>query len=247
MRRFLSVCSATLLFAAGFAGVSSCGDRGSKPVSHVKIPPGFQGPTTQELMDEKNPPAPALTADDFDPIPDLGKPMEVTTPDGLVWQNYPAGIMVIDEKVGTGESPKVGQTVKVNYVGTFPLKGDEFDRSPEGQPFEFVVGKKQGTAGAVIEGWDLAISTMKPGGKRKVWIPDGLAYGLLGSGKIPGGSALIFDMELVSVSGEPVDLSKATTKAATKAAATQGAGTMPGAAALTAPAGPPTPATIPSH
>ena len=89
----------------------------------------------------------------------------------------------------------------------------------------------------MIQGWNLAVSTMKPGGKRKIWLPASLAYGPLGSGKIPGNQPLIFEMELISVTGDAVELPKAATAPATQAA------TMPAVKTLDplAPAGPSAP------
>jgi FKBP-type peptidyl-prolyl cis-trans isomerase len=41
---------------------------------------------------------------------------------------------------------------------------------------------------------------MKVGGKRTVTIPAALGYGATGQGTIPPNAALVFDLELVSVS-----------------------------------------------
>jgi FKBP-type peptidyl-prolyl cis-trans isomerase len=89
----------------------------------------------------------------------------------------------------------------VAYRGIFPGTGKEFDHATADKPFTFLLGKKN----TVIKGWQLALSTMRRGGKIKVFIPPELAYGERGSPpKIPGNVALVFEIELLSVSGDPV-------------------------------------------
>jgi FKBP-type peptidyl-prolyl cis-trans isomerase len=117
---------------------------------------------------------------------------EVTTPSGLKY---------VDEVVGTGDSPKSGQTVKVHYTGTLE-DGTKFESSlDKGQPYSFRIGTS-----AVIKGWDEGIMTMKVGGKRKLIIPPQLGYGAAGSGsKIPPNATLIFEIELLNVKEGPPD------------------------------------------
>jgi len=104
--------------------------------------------------------------------------------------------MVIDDvKIGTGDAVEEGDTVSVNYIGTFQ-GGQEFDNSyKRGQPFEFTVG-----AGQVITGWDEGVVGMKVGGERVLVIPPEKAYGAQGIGPIPGNATLVFVIELVSIS-----------------------------------------------
>ena len=99
-----------------------------------------------------------------------------------------------DVKVGTGAEAVAGRKITVHYSGTF-TDGTKFDSSYDrGTPFTFTLG-----IGEVIKGWDLGISGMKVGGKRKLTIPSSLGYGPNDYQSIPGNSALIFEVELLKV------------------------------------------------
>jgi peptidylprolyl isomerase len=111
-------------------------------------------------------------------------------------QTLPSGLKYTDIKVGTGESPKPGQTVVVHYTGTLQ-DGTKFDSSRDrNEPFDFVLGGHH-----VIPGWEEGVATMKPGGKRKLVIPPDLAYGAAGTpdGKILPNATLNFEIELLRV------------------------------------------------
>ena len=51
----------------------------------------------------------------------------------------------------------------------------------------------------MIVGWDEGFVGMKVGGKRRLFIPYQLAYGVAGRGQIPAKADLIFDVELMGV------------------------------------------------
>src|SRR5262249_22411903 len=112
-----------------------------------------------------------------------------------------SGLQIIDSKVGTGASPKTGQTCVMHYTGWLyenGAKGKKFDSSVDrGQPFEFPIGTHR-----VIPGWDEGVATMKVGGKRTLIIPPQLGYGERGTGGvIPPSATLIFDVELLGIKG----------------------------------------------
>ena len=112
-----------------------------------------------------------------------------------------SGLQITDTKVGTGATPKTGQTCVMHYTGWLyenGAKGKKFDSSVDrGQPFEFPIG-----AGRVIAGWDEGVASMKVGGKRTLVIPPTLGYGARGAGGvIPPNATLIFDVELLGVKG----------------------------------------------
>ena len=105
------------------------------------------------------------------------------------------GLAYIELVEGTGSTPAAGATVKVHYTG-YLKSGKQFDSSRDrGEPLAFQLG-----VGRVIKGWDEGIATMKVGGKRKLIIPQDLAYGQNGvPGLIPPYAELVFDVELVGV------------------------------------------------
>ena len=110
-----------------------------------------------------------------------------------------SGLQIIDTVVGTGATPKQGQTCVMHYTGWLyenGKKGKKFDSSVDhNEPFEFPIGKHQ-----VIAGWDEGVATMKVGGKRTLIIPPQLGYGARGAGGvIPPNATLMFDVELLAV------------------------------------------------
>jgi peptidylprolyl isomerase/FKBP-type peptidyl-prolyl cis-trans isomerase FkpA len=107
-------------------------------------------------------------------------------------------LIIQDVVVGTGATAAVGDTVTVDYVGTF-TDGTVFDASSMRAPgtYTFPLG-----AGQVIQGWDQGIVGMRVGGERKLTIPPNLAYGALGRGVIPPNTTLLFDIKLLSIAGK---------------------------------------------
>ncbi|GAC1301083.1 MAG: hypothetical protein NVSMB19_08790 [Vulcanimicrobiaceae bacterium] len=119
------------------------------------------------------------------PAPSRGAKI-VTLPDGLRY---------VDNVVGKGPQPKIGQTVRVHYTGTL-TSGLIFDSSRDRkEPFEFPLGQHR-----VIAGWDEGVATMRVGGRRTLTIPPALGYGAQGAGNaIPPNATLIFDIELLAI------------------------------------------------
>ena len=107
-------------------------------------------------------------------------------------QELPEGIQYEVLKEGSGAKPSPNSRVKAHYRGAL-LDGKEFDSSfKRNQPF---------TAGLtqLIRGWQIALPLMPVGSTWRLWIPSDLAYGDYGTGGIPGGATLVFDIELLEI------------------------------------------------
>lgn len=104
-----------------------------------------------------------------------------------------SGLIYHELRAGTGASPKATDTVKVHYRGTL-VNGTEFDSSyKRNQPAQFALN-------GVIKCWTEGVQKMKVGGKARLACPSDLAYGDQGRPSIPGGAALIFEIELLEIS-----------------------------------------------
>lgn len=96
---------------------------------------------------------------------------------------------------GCEPKSKANDMLTMHYTGKL-ADGTKFDSSHDrDQPFTFQLG-----VGQVIKGWDLGLTKMCVGEKRKLTIPADLAYGDRGADNIiPGGATLVFDVELLNV------------------------------------------------
>ena len=99
---------------------------------------------------------------------------------------------VVSEGKGT-RKPTWASSVQVRYKGTL-VDGKVFDETkPTEPPAEF-------EAGAVIKGWQEALTMMREGDKWNVVVPSELAYGCKGKGdKIKADQVLVFDIELLKI------------------------------------------------
>jgi FKBP-type peptidyl-prolyl cis-trans isomerase FkpA len=105
-----------------------------------------------------------------------------------------SGLVYREVRPGTGASPQASDTVKVNYRGTL-VNGTEFDSSySRNEPAQFSLS-------GVIPCWTEGLQKMKTGGKAVLVCPSNLAYGDDGRPSIPGGAALIFEIELLEIIG----------------------------------------------
>jgi peptidylprolyl isomerase len=127
--------------------------------------------------------SPAATAKDPIPAPpDVAAPPE----DAEVTESGLASKVI---EAGSGEEhPKATSKVTVHYTG-WTTDGKMFDSSVQsGKPATFPLNR-------VIAGWTEGLQLMVAGEKRRLWIPQSLAY--QGRPGYPAGM-LVFDVELIS-------------------------------------------------
>lgn len=118
-------------------------------------------------------------------VPKLKLNEEITTSTGL---------KIKLTQSGKGKNVNKGDKVKVHYTGTL-VDDRKFDSSRDrDQPFEFVIGMKQ-----VIAGWDEALPYLRVGDRAIITVPPELGYGDTPMPKIPQGSYLVFDVEVLDV------------------------------------------------
>jgi FKBP-type peptidyl-prolyl cis-trans isomerase FkpA/FKBP-type peptidyl-prolyl cis-trans isomerase FklB len=104
-----------------------------------------------------------------------------------------SGIVMSTLSPGTGASPTARDQVKVHYEGTL-VNGTVFDSSiARNEPATFPLSN-------VIPCWTEAVQLMKVGGRSRIVCPSDLAYGDSGRPpQIPGGSTLVFQVDLLDV------------------------------------------------
>ena len=104
-----------------------------------------------------------------------------------------SGLYYIIENEGDGAQPTTTDEVRVAYKGYY-LNGNTFDESSsEGISFNLQ---------QVIRGWTEGITYFKEGGSGMLLVPSHLGYGFQDYNGIPGGSVLIFDINLLEVNGD---------------------------------------------
>jgi FKBP-type peptidyl-prolyl cis-trans isomerase len=109
----------------------------------------------------------------------------ISTQSGLQYKVIRAG----DAK---GTSPAQTDLVTVHFRGTL-LDGSEFDSSAK--PGTISTLRVNGLS----KGWTDALTLMKPGDRWQLFVPPELGFGSVTRAGVPGGSLLIYDLELVSV------------------------------------------------
>ncbi len=125
---------------------------------------------------------------------------EVKAKPGVV--ALPSGVAYEIVQPGSGAYPKATDIVKVHYTGKLP-DGTVFDTSLEPRAPGMPVEPAEFPLNQVIPGWTEGLQKINQGGKIKLYIPAALGYGDRGTPNIPGGSTLVFDVELLEVKSTP--------------------------------------------
>lgn len=90
-----------------------------------------------------------------------------------------------------GPKPNRGSVVTAHYVGK-TINGKVFDSSRGSTPPAFRLRD-------LITGWVIALQQMRVGDKWEIYLPAEMGYGRLSQPGIPGGSTLIFEIELLGI------------------------------------------------
>lgn len=105
----------------------------------------------------------------------------------------PKGIFYKVVKQGDAKSaqPTPRSIVTAHYTG-WTINGKKFDSSRGGVPLACRLCD-------LIEGWIIAMQQMHIGDKWEVYLPAEMGYGKFSQPGIPGGSTLIFEIELMGI------------------------------------------------
>ncbi|WP_075590063.1 FKBP-type peptidyl-prolyl cis-trans isomerase [Labilibacter marinus] len=90
--------------------------------------------------------------------------------------------------IGEGKQPNEKSNISIAYIG-YLCNGDIFDQNT----------KLEINLQDVIPGWTEGIQHFNEGSEGILFVPAHLAYGDTDYGSIPGGSVLIFDIQLIKV------------------------------------------------
>jgi len=127
-------------------------------------------------------------------------------------EETPSGLKIFKLDEGEGETPKIGQSVLVNYAGWLST-GELFDSNIQeiAERFNQLNAGRRDQGGyapipmdyspdaRLAAGFREGLLTMKVGDKLRLFIPPHLGYGDNDYGPIPGGSTLVFDLEVVGI------------------------------------------------
>lgn len=105
----------------------------------------------------------------------------------------PRGIYykVLAEGNNDGRHPSTRSIITAHYTGK-TINGKKFDSSRGGAPLAMRLSD-------LIDGWIVAMQHMCIGDRWEVYIPAEMGYGKFSQPGIPGGSTLIFDIELMGI------------------------------------------------
>ncbi|MDE6716182.1 MAG: FKBP-type peptidyl-prolyl cis-trans isomerase [Muribaculaceae bacterium] len=118
----------------------------------------------------------------------------------LATKSQEPGVIPLDKGIfykviGKGKpgapSPSRNSVVVVHYTGK-TINGKKFDSSRGGAPLAVRLRE-------LIQGWIIALQQMRVGDKWELYIPAEMGYGKISQPGIPGGSTLIFEIELLGI------------------------------------------------
>ena len=108
------------------------------------------------------------------------------------------GLQFVDLVVGSGETPKTGDLVVMNYRATLPDGTEILNSSSGSTPRSVQMGEEQ-----LLPGWEQGLTMMKAGGKARMILPPVLAFGSTPPSNVPANSSIVLEVELLKVMPVP--------------------------------------------
>ena len=153
-----------------------------------------QSPTTRDNTATPSPSQTAAAVSSPTPVPCTQTPIVLkggtTTTTGLQY---------LELVPGTGETPKAGNIISMQYIATLPDGTELANTYTNNAPVSTLWGRN-----LLLPGWEEGIGLMKVGGKTRLVLPPNLALGAEGSGPIPPNSQIVIEVELLSVKPAPL-------------------------------------------
>lgn len=110
--------------------------------------------------------------------------------EGLIATKTESGLYYTMDVEGTGDQPTSTSDVTVSYIGSFLNKTKFGESAASGVSFNL---------DEVIKGWKEGIPYFRVGGKGTLLVPAHLGYGSYNYSTMPGGSVLVYKIELISI------------------------------------------------
>jgi FKBP-type peptidyl-prolyl cis-trans isomerase len=110
------------------------------------------------------------------------------------------GVRYKDIATGQGPEATSGMVATIHFTGWLDEQGvrgrEIFDSRRRGEPVSFVIGTD-----GVMQGWNVGVLGMKPGGKRLLLVPPGMAWnGREPEEMVPPNASMMFRIELIELS-----------------------------------------------
>ncbi len=136
---------------------------------------------------------PQITA----PASEVAAVQAYLTTNSITATAHPSGFFYSITTQGSGNTPGLCNTVRVNYTGRL-TNGTIFDSNNTTAGAQFQLG-------SLIAGWQKGIPLIQKSGKIRLFLPPSLGYGAnpvrdgIGNILIPANSILVFDIDLLDL------------------------------------------------
>jgi FKBP-type peptidyl-prolyl cis-trans isomerase len=198
MRKTLSILCIAAVAGAAVAGCGSSSSNNASTAAGVVLAPS--GGATSAAATPATSATTSATTSSSTSSSNVKLPTAFNTEPTIKSPGGTPPTKLVTKNLITGTGPAVtspSQTVTIAYVGALYSNGKVFDASWKDVPSTHTISQP---ASGFVPGFKQGLMGMKVGGRREIIIPASLAYGNKKQGAIPANSALIFIVDLHSVS-----------------------------------------------